>query len=61
MGVYINQLPNMTCWRKFNSAVVGKAEGIPGNGLIEAYFIHLSDMKKYGLPLWLRGCNSVGG
>lgn len=60
MGVYIDQLPNMTCWRKFNSAVIGKAEGIPGNGLIETYFIHLSDIKKYGLPLWLRGCNSVG-
>lgn len=59
MKIYIDQLPNMTCWRKFNTAVVGKADDVPENGLAQAYFIYPSDITKYNLPKWLTGCNSV--
>ncbi|KAL3795156.1 hypothetical protein HJC23_007384 [Cyclotella cryptica] len=60
MQIYINQLPNLKCWRKLATAVVGKSEDIPSNAMITTYFINPDDIVNYDLPGWLRGCNSVG-
>jgi hypothetical protein len=60
MQLYINQLPNLTCWRKLAAAVVGWTDDIPLSVMITTYFINPNDIVQYNLPEWLRGCNSVG-
>jgi hypothetical protein len=60
MKIYINQLPNLECWRKLNSAVVGSMEDIPPSGMVDTYFIDPKDIAQHRLPDWLKGCNSVG-
>jgi hypothetical protein len=60
MQIYIDQLPNLECWRKLASAVVGSTEDIPQSGMIDTYFIDPKDIAQHSLPDWLRGCNSVG-
>ena len=60
MQIYINQLPNLECWQKLNSAVVGSTEDIPPSGMIDTYFIDPKDIAQHSLPGWLKGCNSVG-
>ncbi|KAL3779320.1 hypothetical protein ACHAWO_008510 [Cyclotella atomus] len=60
MQIYIDQLPNLDCWRKLATAVVGSKEDIPQSGMIDTYFIDPKDIAEYSLPNWLRGCNSVG-
>ena len=59
MEIYIDRLPNKPCWKKLVSAVVGTPEDVPESGLAQAYFVHPSDINKYGLPEWIRGCNSI--
>ena len=59
MEIYIDRLPNKPCWKKLVSAIVGTPEDVPESGLAQAYFVHPSDINKYGLPEWIRGCNSI--
>ncbi|KAL7533643.1 hypothetical protein ACHAWF_004569 [Thalassiosira exigua] len=60
LQMYVDQLPNSTCWRTIASAVVGRAEDVPPSGFMRAYFVRPEDIERHGLYDWLRGSNSVG-
>lgn len=60
MKIYIDQLPDLSCWKKVATAVVGKSDDVPSSGTILTYYIDPADIVKYNMPEWLRGCNSVG-
>lgn len=50
---YINQLPNKAGCIKINNGVSNF------NGEITINYIQIEDIKKYNLPDWVKGCNSV--
>jgi len=60
MKVYIDQLPELKCWRKINRAVVARREDMPEGGFLETFFVPHEIIKGFNLPWWLIGCNSVG-
>lgn len=60
MQIYIDKLPESTCWRKYNTAIVGSTEDVPTSGLVRGYFVKPEDIASHNLPHWLRGCNSMG-
>ena len=51
---YLDRLPTKPNVKKLNCAVSNQ------NGEIEIYYIPPNILQQYGLPDWLRGCNSVG-
>lgn len=51
---YQDKLPNKPKVKKINAAV----SDINGESTI--FYIHEDDIKKYKLPDWIRGCNSIG-
>jgi len=51
---YLYSLPSYKNIIKINAAISDK------NGFIEVYYIHPDDIKKFDLPNWIRGCNSIG-
>lgn len=51
---YLDRLPTKPNVKKLNCAVSDQ------NGEIEIYHIPPHTLQQYGLPDWLRGCNSVG-
>jgi FkbM family methyltransferase len=53
ISLYLENLPNLPNVKKLNIAVSNR------DRLISVYWIHPSDIKKYNLPDWIRGCNSV--
>ena len=50
---YLNKLPNKKNVTKINAAVSDV------EGEIEIYFIEHEDIQRNGLPIWVKGCNSV--
>lgn len=50
---YINKLPNKAGCIKINNGISNF------NGEITINYIQIEDIKKYNLPYWVRGCNSV--
>jgi FkbM family methyltransferase len=53
LSIYLENLPNRENVIKSNCAVSNK------DGYTDVYWIHPDDIKKYDLPDWLRGCNSI--
>lgn len=51
---YQDRLPNKPNVKKINSAISDEVGEMP------IFYIHENDIKKYKLPDWIRGCNSVG-
>jgi FkbM family methyltransferase len=51
--IYLNNLPDKETVIKVNCAVSDK------DGYADVYWIDPGDIKKYNLPDWLRGCNSI--
>lgn len=51
---YLDKLPNKDGCYKVNSAVSSTS------GFIDIYYVKEEDITKYRLPVWARGCNSVG-
>jgi FkbM family methyltransferase len=51
--IYLNNLPDKETVIKVNCAVSDK------DGYADVYWIDPEDIKKYNLPDWLRGCNSI--
>lgn len=56
LKVYLDRLPNKLNVRKINCAVAFD----DSVGTSEIYYISEENIKKYNLPKWLKGCNSVG-
>lgn len=50
---YLDNLPDKDNVIKLNCAVSDR------NGEVDIFWINPSDIDKYGLPQWLRGCNSI--
>ena len=53
---YLDRLPNKDNVNKLNCAV--SFDGNPGKDKV--YYIPLETIQKHNMPLWFRGCNSVG-
>lgn len=53
IAFYLNRLPSNTNVTKVNCAISDT------DGTANVYWIDPSDIEKYGLPDWLRGCNSI--
>ena len=53
LKVYLDSLPDKDTVTKVNCAVSSK------DGVVDVYWIDPSDIIKYNLPHWLKGCNSV--
>jgi FkbM family methyltransferase len=53
LSIYLNNLPNKEGVIKVNCAVSNT------DGVADVYWINPEDIKKYNLPDWLRGCNSI--
>jgi FkbM family methyltransferase len=53
LSIYLNNLPNKQGVIKVNCAISNK------DGYTDVYWIDPEDIKKYNLPDWLRGCNSI--
>ena len=51
---YLNNLPNPLNCTKINAAI----SNFDGKSIV--YFMTIADIIKHGLPLWVRGCNSIG-
>lgn len=51
---YQDKLPNRSNVKKINAAISNTNEDM------EIFYIDEGDIKKYNLPDWVRGCNSVG-
>ena len=50
---YVDKLPNKAGCIKINNAVSNF------NGEITVHYVSIENIEKYGLPDWVRGCNSV--
>lgn len=50
---YLDNLPNPENWIKINAAISSK------EGEVNAFYLEPSDIKKYDLPKWARGCNRL--
>ncbi len=50
---YIDRLPNTPWCRKMNAAISNH------NGNAKVYYIDEECMRKYDLPSWVRGCNTI--
>ena len=50
---YIDKLPNKTGCTKINNGISNF------NGEIIINYVSIENIKKYKLPIWVRGCNSV--
>jgi len=50
---YFNKLPQKNNVQKLNIAISNE------NGECKVYYISDSNIKKYNLPWWIRGCNSI--
>lgn len=53
LGIYLDNLPNKNNVIKVNKAISDKT------GKIKIYYLPPDIIKKYNLPLWLKGCNKV--
>ena len=51
---YINRLPDKAGCRKINAAISDYS------GVVSVYHVPDSTISAYGLPQWVRGCNSIG-
>ena len=54
LRMYLDQLPSRPSCYKAYCAVSARC------GEMDVYYIHPDDIEKYGLPKYVRGCNSVG-
>lgn len=54
---YLNQLPNKLGVTKIVGALVPDGDYQP---YLDIYYVPEEDIARYGLPGWLRGCNSIG-
>tara|TARA_R110002153_G_scaffold260653_2_gene420764 strand:- start:2291 stop:2896 length:606 start_codon:yes stop_codon:yes gene_type:complete len=50
---YLNRLPNKKNVTKVNYAISNKED------LIDIYYVSSDNIKKFKLPMWVRGCNSI--
>jgi FkbM family methyltransferase len=50
---YLDNLPNRETNHKVCAAISDKM------GEVEIYYVHPDDIHNYGLPLWVKGCNSI--
>lgn len=53
LKIYLDRLPNRDSVTKVNCAISDKDD------LVDIFWIDPEDIKKYNLPDWLRGCNSI--
>ena len=53
---YLDRLPNKPNVKKINSAI--SFDGKVGRDKV--YYIPLETIQKHNMPLWIRGCNSMG-
>lgn len=53
LKIYLDRLPNKEEVTKVNCAISDM------DGSVDVYWIDPEDIKKYNLPYWLRGCNSI--
>lgn len=53
VSYYLNKLPNKENVKKLNWAISNY------NGTIEIFYLKEELINNFGLPLWVRGCNSV--
>lgn len=53
LKIYLDRLPDKSNNEKINAAISNF------DGKCEVFYIHPSDIEKYDLPGWIRGCNSV--
>ena len=53
---YLDRLPNKPNVKKINSAI--SFDGKVGRDKV--YYIPLETIQKHNMPLWIRGCNSIG-
>lgn len=53
LKIYLDNLPNKDNVTKVNCAVSDK------DGMVSIFWIDPSDIEKYNLPHWLKGCNSI--
>jgi FkbM family methyltransferase len=53
ISYYLNKLPNKPYVKKLNIAISDT------NGVCKFFYIPKNDIKKYNLPEWVRGCNSI--
>jgi FkbM family methyltransferase len=51
---YLNRLPDRTNVKKVNAAISDQ------DGELPMYFVPEKSITKFGLPQWVRGCNSLG-
>jgi len=54
LRMYLDQLPSRPSCYKAYCAVSARC------GEMDVYYVHPDDIEKYGLPKYVRGCNSVG-
>lgn len=50
---YLNELPNKKNKYKLNYAISNR------ECMVDVYWVYPTDIVKYDLPYWLRGCNSI--
>jgi len=53
LKVYLDNLPDKNNVIKLNCAITDK------DGMVDVYWIDPEDIDRYGLPDWLKGCNSI--
>ncbi len=53
LKIYLDNLPNKDNVIKVNCAISDK------DGMVDVYWIDPKDIENYGLPNWLKGCNSI--
>jgi len=53
LKLYLDNLPNKPNVKKINAAISDF------DGEIDIYYVKPSDIIKYNLPYWVRGCNSI--
>lgn len=54
MKYYLDRLPNLANNTKLNLAISNQDKNI------DIYYVDPTDIKKYELPDWIKGCNSIG-
>lgn len=54
---YLDQLPNRPNVTKVTGALVANEDFQP---YLDVYYISEEDIKRYNLPGWIKGCNSIG-
>ena len=54
LKIYLDKLPNKQNVQKINAAISNS------DGTISCYYVPDDEIEKYGLPHWVRGCNSIG-